>query len=970
MRQLLVLPIVFVGLIVSLHAQSNPIPFLSQPLVPTSVSPGSPALTLTVNGTGFTSAAVVNWNGSPLTTTYISSIQLAATVPPANIAKPQTVNITVTNPAPGGGTSRSILFTVTPSTASLTFGTSLLNVGLGPAAIVAGDFNNDGKTDLAVVNTTQPDESCYQGYGEGTIQILVGDGTGGFSTTSNTCLVESTEFYAGAGGLPFLDAEDFTGDGKLGVAAESYALEEEANGLQTYVGNGDGTLSETYAKGLSDSDNTIFPAFADFNNDGHLDFIYTSDDSAYPGLSVFMGNGDGTFACCYPGASVPVSGTGVFAGDFNRDGVLDLAVISYENNASYTSSPVGILLGVQGGSFVEASTQPITDLNAGDHRALTVADFNGDGILDLAFAPSGSSGLTILDGNGDGTFTQVSGEPSSGCVSAPSIAVADLNGDGKLDLVCVTGANTIGIFLGNGDGTFQPALSESVGNGPQAVAIGDFNGDGRLDIAVANLADNTVTILLQTIGTTTVVSSTADSVAFGQSITLSASVTPVNGGSATGTVTFFDTSNTLGSASLNDNVATLSAIVLGTGSHTITASYAGGDSVLGSTSAPLIETVNPAATATSLFSGANPVALNQPVAFTATISSQYGGVATGTVAFYDGRTQIGSGQVTNNAAMLTIESLSIGNHPITASYSGDSNFFGSMSNTVSQVVAKATTTTTLLSSINPLVAGKSVTFTATVSSLASSRTGTVQFLNGTALLATVTLKSGTAKYTTSQLPPGTDAITAVYSGDSNNSGGSSALVNQLVQAPTTTTLTSSPESSAYGQSVIFTGVVTSSIGPPSDGETITFKQGSTVLGTGTLSSGVASVSVSTLGVGDKAITAVYGGDANFTSSKSEVLSQVVGVAMTTTTLISSANSSNYKQSVTFTATVVSQFGSTVTGSVTFMDGATKLKTVNLSGGTAKYATSTLVVGTHDITATYNGNADFTSSSEAVTQTVN
>jgi hypothetical protein len=123
-------------------------------------------------------------------------------------------------------------------------------------------------------------------------------------------------------------------------------------------------------------------------------------------------------------------------------------------------------------------------------------------------------------------------------------------------------------------------------------------------------------------------------------------------------------------------------------------------------------------------------------------------------------------------------------------------------------------------------------------------------------------------------------------------------------------------------------------------------------------------------VGDKAITAIYGGDANFTSSKSEVLSQVVGAAMTTTTLLSSMNSSNHKQSVTLTATVVSQFGSTVTGSVTFMDGATTVGTVCLSGGMAKYTTSTLAPGTHNITATYNGATDFTTSSGAVTQTVN
>ena len=148
-----------------------------------------------------------------------------------------------------------------------------------------------------------------------------------------------------------------------------------------------------------------------------------------------------------------------------------------------------------------------------------------------------------------------------------------------------------------------------------------------------------------------------------------------------------------------------------------------------------------------------------------------------------------------------------------------------MSNKLSQVVTAATTTT-LLWSINPSVQGRSVTFTATVSSLVATRTGTVQFLNGTALLATEVLRYGTARFTTSQLPPGPNPITAVYSGDPNNSGSISGIVNQLVKAPTTITLTTSQDSSVYGEAVILTGEVTSSIGAPPDGESVSFKRGS------------------------------------------------------------------------------------------------------------------------------------------------
>ncbi len=210
-----------------------------------------------------------------------------------------------------------------------------------------------------------------------------------------------------------------------------------------------------------------------------------------------------------------------------------------------------------------------------------------------------------------------------------------------------------------------------------------------------------------------------------------------------------------------------------------------------------------------------------------------------------------------------------------------------------------------------------------------------QLFDFSVVLATMTLTSGSAKYTTSKLPPGANSITAVYEGDSNDSGSTSAPVNQFVLAATTITLTSSLNPSAYGQAVTFTAAVTSSIGSPPDGETITFKQGATVLGTGTLSGGTATLSKSTLGVGTKSVTAAYGGDSKFAGSKSNTMNQVVNKARTTTTLVSSQNPSNVGQSVTFTASVTPQFSGTVKGSVTFYDGTTALKTGALSGGPHK-----------------------------------
>ncbi len=200
--------------------------------------------------------------------------------------------------------------------------------------------------------------------------------------------------------------------------------------------------------------------------------------------------------------------------------------------------------------------------------------------------------------------------------------------------------------------------------------------------------------------------------------------------------------------------------------------------------------------------------------------------------------------------------------------------------------------------------------------------------------------------------------------------GTLSKLTLVAATKTTTTLSSSPNPSAYGQAVTFTAVVTSSKGAPPDGETVSFMKGKTVLGTGTLSGGTATYSTSTLKVGTDSITAVYAGDANFATSTSKADKQVVDKTATTTKLASSQNPSSYEQSVTFTATVTPQFSGTVTGKVSFYDGTTLLKSVALSGGKAKYTTKTLAVGAHTITATYAGSTDYTSSSASLTQTVN
>jgi hypothetical protein len=379
-----------------------------------------------------------------------------------------------------------------------------------------------------------------------------------------------------------------------------------------------------------------------------------------------------------------------------------------------------------------------------------------------------------------------------------------------------------------------------------------------------------------------------------------------------------------------------------------------------------------AATTITLSSSPNPSTYGQTVTFTAAVTSGLGAPPDGeTVTFKKDTRILGTGTLSGGSASFTTSALPAGTNYIKAVYGGDANLAPSTSKAVSQIVSKATTTTTLTSSLNPSNFGQSVIFTATVTpQFSRTVNGTVTFYDGTTLLKTTSLNGGAAKFTTSTLASGTHSITATYNGSASFDGSTSAPVNQVVRVATTTTLTSSPNPSTYGQAVTFTATVTSSLGaPPPDGETVSFMKGTTVLGTGALSGGSASFKTSTLAVGTNAIKAVYGGDSNLPGSTSKAVSQVVSKATTTTALASSLNPSNVGQSVTFTASVAPQFSGTVTGTVTFYDGTTALKTVGLSGGVAKYTTSTLSSGSHTITAKYNGNVDFDGSSASLTQAV-
>jgi len=421
-----------------------------------------------------------------------------------------------------------------------------------------------------------------------------------------------------------------------------------------------------------------------------------------------------------------------------------------------------------------------------------------------------------------------------------------------------------------------------------------------------------------------------------------------------------------GPATLSGNVLTIT----GAGSATVQASQAGNAQYAAASAVAQTFVVNQASTALVLTSSNNPSSLAQSVTLAATVMPQNGGQASGTITFESGSTVLGVVAVSGNLATLTTNTLAIGTYSIGAVYSGDRNFIASVATSLTQSVTKATTNISVVSSANPSRSGHAVNFVVTVSSSAVVPTGDIQLLKGTTVLARLALKAGAVKYTTATLPAGFNTITVVYAGDANNNGSVSAPLNQFVLAAAMTTLTSSPNPSVYGQTVIFSTTIASSIGVPPDGETVTFKHGASVLGTGTLSGGTATLSTSTLAVGTKLVTAIYGGDTDFAASTSKAASQVIGKASTTTVLTSSQNPATFGQPITFTATVTPQFSGMPSGTVTFLNGTKVLETAPLSGGAASFTTSTLTRGVHNIAAKYNASTSFIGNTGSVSETVN
>ncbi len=465
-------------------APGNPVPFLNQPLVPTAVSPGGSGFALSVSGTGFVSGATIDFNRAPLTTTFVDNKHLTATVPAAEVASARTATVTVVNPTPGGGSSNIVYFQVAAPETTVNFA-SATNSPLSvpePNGIVAADFNQDGKPDLAISANVR-------------VYVFLGNGDGTFAATGTSPVrVPSPPYddfaspYVGP-----IAVADFSHSGHLGLAVGE--INNEAAVILLGNGNGSFTLSSaSFANAFGSPTNAI--GVADFNADGNIDLAITSQ---ILGVSpVVLGYGNGAFSMAGDLYTTSFAGgfpMGVAIGDFNADGKPDAAVANGLGTPP-SFSGLSVSLGNGDGTFTSPNGSPIP--LGQSLSAIVAADFNGDGKLDLAVTDSAGNAAIILLGNGDGTF----GAPNTIPVGnqPEALVAADFNNDGKLDLAVANyGDGTITLLLGNGNGTFTEAAGSpyAVGQYPYQITAADFNGDGKLDLATSNLSDGTVSILLQ-----------------------------------------------------------------------------------------------------------------------------------------------------------------------------------------------------------------------------------------------------------------------------------------------------------------------------------------------------------------------------------------------------------------------------------------------------------------------------------------
>ena len=853
--------------------------------------------------------------------------------------------------------------------------------GSWPVSVAVGDFTGNGIQDLVVANN-----------GAGTVSILLGNGNGTF---------QAPVAYASSGSNPVTAVTaDLNGDGILDLAIAGDGA------VTVLLGNGNGTFQPAVTYLTASVARSV--AVADFNGDGIPDLVVADEMSSE--VSVFLGNGDGTFrapALFAAGAYV----WDIKVGDFNGDGIPDVVV------ANYVDGTASVLIGNGDGTL----RPPVAYATGAGLWSLAVADFNGDGIADLVATNSWDGTVSVLLGNGDGTFqtkvTLAAGVAPTGVAvgdfngdGATDLAVTDDSSNTVLALlgdqsatfnaigVNIIGSGTHNVFAsypgdgsrtasqsatvpltatmitptvtvscsptsmtyspsdltyctvsvsgsatGNTSVTYNGASWSSVPLSGGVAVYGGMNGQpaGTYSIVASYAGDSnytaatgSTTFTVNKAPTVTEISSSANPITHGGSATFTALV-DTGGGGASGSVAFTSNGSPIGSGTVSTATTTN---LLPYSQNLLGSTWTGYCGPLSNMTQNTPDFMAPDGTATAAkFAVANGICAGP-----GSNGVLIGGLPSGMTA----------GQSYTNSVWLR------------GAVGGETVNFGL--NDCAMISVTLTSSWKRYTAIWPTIAPSTATCEGGrgFQILGANETyymwgaQTEQSATAGPYIATgsvpATGTGGIATLTTTTLAVGSDSIVATYSGDANTlTSTSNPLIETVTPDASVVTLTSSANPANYGASVIFTAQTTAAATG-----SMTFYNGATILGTGTMAGGVATYTATGLSTGTHSITASYSGDSDYSPAVSTAVSQVIVRASATVSMTSTFSPSTYGQSVTFTFTATGVLG-TPGGTVAISDGASLLATPTLNAsGVATFTTSNLTVGSHTLTAVYGGDANY------------
>ena len=609
------------------------------------------------------------------------------------------------------------------------------------------------------------------------------------------------------------------------------------------------------------------------------------------------------------------------------------------------------------------ATYSTTTLSVGSHSI--TASYAGDN--NYAASASSAVNVTVSMATTTSTIAATPANAAYGTSTAITVTVAPAGATGTVTFK--DGSATLGtVPLANGSATFSATLAA----GTHTLSA-TYAGDGNYS---ASATTSSASVVIAVANSSVAVASTPASTPFGTAVNLSASVTPA---AATGTITFRDSvsGQSLGTVTLANGTASLSGVLLSpAGQHGITAMYSGDANVGGSTSAAATVTITPGTSVTTLtITPSGPVTYGTTITVATTNPSILGITPTGTIQFYDGSSRVyGPFTLTNGTAQYAFNFLMPGTYSYTAVYSGDANFAPYTSAPVSITVTQTNSTFTLTANPQQTVPGQSFNLVATASgTTVVVPTGSATFYNAAKVsLGTVALTNGVAMLSQTLTQLGSTTYTATYSGDADYSAATAQPTTVIVkQLPSATTVAANPTSGTFGTGTYTVSSTITSTGGGVPTGMVTYKDVSgtapVTLGSVNVSgAGTASLSGITLMGGTHTIVAYYSGDSTYVSSDTSAnpATITVATAATTTVLTVTPSTTTVGSSVTFSATVSNNTGTVATGMVSFAlqaRGHNQALACQLVNGSCSNTQPINGVDTYNVTATYTGDTNFTSS---------